>query len=280
MTGGIWLGLAIAGYALSVAGFLVYSLRRNDTAGKTAVWVFLAGFVCHTAFLTVRSIIIGQLPVLNLGQALGFFGWTLAGGFFLLFWKFRLYILGALTSPLTLGLVLLGGFLPSGSGDIGTVFRSFWLTLHLITVFFGYAFFGLAFIAGLVYLLQESQIKSKRMGALFRCLPSLNVLDSINYTCLTFGFPLMSLGIITGMIYAQTTMGSYWIWDPKEVWSLVLWLFYAALLHQRLTVGWRGRRAAILSIVGFGVLCFTFVGVSLILPSYHSFESLELLKGK
>jgi ABC-type transport system involved in cytochrome c biogenesis permease subunit len=80
--------------------------------------------------------------------------------------------------------------------------------------------------------------------------------------------------MITGSIYAQYALGIYWQWDPKEVWSLVTWLFYAALLHERLAVGWQGRRAAIMSIVCFCILIFTFVGASLWLGGYHSFDSL------
>ena len=80
--------------------------------------------------------------------------------------------------------------------------------------------------------------------------------------------------MITGSIYAQVALEKYWQWDPKEVWSLITWLFYAALLHERLAVGWRGRRAAIMSIICFCVLIFTFVGASLLLGGYHSFSSL------
>ena len=85
--------------------------------------------------------------------------------------------------------------------------------------------------------------------------------------------------MITGSIYAYYAMGSYWRWDPKEVWSLITWLIYASLLHERLAVGWRGRRAAVMSIIGFLVLVFTFVGASLWLSSYHSFRNLGGVTG-
>ncbi|MEW5725461.1 MAG: cytochrome c biogenesis protein CcsA, partial [Thermodesulfobacteriota bacterium] len=208
--------------------------------------------------------------------------WAVAGVYLLLLWKFRLPVLGAFASPLALLLVVLGYFLAPGGGEVGPVYDSpglnLLLTAHLGSVFAGYGFFGLAFVAGIMYLLQERQIKSKRPGAIFHRLPSLHVLDHMNHYCLTLGFPLMTLGLITGSALAQLTLGTYWRWDPKEVWSLVLWLVYAALLHQRLTVGWRGRRAALMALAGFAVLCFTFLGVSLLLPGYHSFESLRLLR--
>lgn len=270
-----WLALGV--YLISAAGFFVGLIRQSKTAGRWANRALACGLILHTASLVLAGWRLGQLPVLDLAGALNFFGWALAAGYLLVLWRFKLTVLGAFAAPLTVLLVLLGALLSGGDSALkaGPVYQSVWLTFHLAAIFGGYAFFGLAFVAAVMYLLQERQIKSKRTGPLYRRLPSLNVLDSLNYTCLTVGFPLMTLGLILGVAYAQITLGSYWRWDPKEVWSLILWLFYAALLHQRITVGWRGRRAAILAIVGFSVLCFTFVGVSLILPGYHSFENLQ-----
>ncbi|MFH1758908.1 MAG: cytochrome c biogenesis protein CcsA, partial [Pseudomonadota bacterium] len=101
---------------------------------------------------------------------------------------------------------------------------------------------------------------------------ALKVLDDLNYRCLTFGFPLLTLGIISGSVWADSAWGSYWSWDPKETWSLITWFLYAALLHGRLTGGWRGRKAAIFSIVGFGALVFSFLGVNLLLTGLHSYN--------
>ena len=278
MSGLLWQRLALFVYFFSMAGFMVFALRHNRKAGLWANWLLALGFVLQTISLGVRAAGLGQLPILNMTEALGFFGWALAGCYLLLFLKFRLYPVGAFVSPLAFVLVLLGSVLEGGPLRVGPVYQSLWLTFHLGTVFCGYGFFGLAFAAGIMYLLQENQIKTKHPGAIYRLLPSLNVLDNLNYHCLTLGFIFMTLGIITGMAYAQATLGTYWRWDPKEVWSLILWLFYAVLLHQRLTVGWRGRRAAVMAIIGFSVLCFTFIGVSLVLPGYHSFESLRQMQ--
>ena len=132
--------------------------------------------------------------------------------------------------------------------------------------------FALAFAAGIMYLIQERQIKAKKIGAFYHRLPALKVLDDLGYRCLTFGFPLLTLGIITGSVWAESAWGSYWSWDPKETWSLITWFLYAALLHGRLTVGWRGRRAAIFAIVGFAALVFTFLGVNLLLSGLHSYK--------
>ncbi|MGD9334007.1 MAG: cytochrome c biogenesis protein CcsA, partial [Desulfobacterales bacterium] len=100
-------------------------------------------------------------------------------------------------------------------------------------------------------------------------LPSLELLDTTGYACIVTGFTMLTLGLITGFIYAKSVWGRFWGWDPKEVWSGITWLLYAALLHQRLTVGWRGRRAAIMAIIGFAVILFTFFGVNFLLQGHH-----------
>ena len=122
-----------------------------------------------------------------------------------------------------------------------------------------------------MYLIQERQIKRKTIGNFFKRLPSLETLDNINHYSLIYGFPLFTLGMITGAVYAQYALGSYWRWDPMEVWSLIIWVAYAVLLHERLAVGWRGRRAAWMSILCFVILIVLFLGSSIWFNSYHSF---------
>jgi cytochrome c-type biogenesis protein CcsB len=133
----------------------------------------------------------------------------------------------------------------------------------------GEASFALACGVGFLYLVQEHTIKSKTHGFFFKRLPSLELLDTTGYACIVTGFTMLTLGLITGFIYAKSVWGRFWSWDPKEVWSGITWLLYAALLHQRLTVGWRGRRAAIMAIIGFAVILFTFFGVNFLLQGHH-----------
>ena len=125
-----------------------------------------------------------------------------------------------------------------------------------------YGFLALAFCGGIMYLLQEREIKKKRFGLFYSRLPSLESLDSLNRHCLAIGFPLMTLGIITGMLWTKQGSGAYWTWDPKETLSMITWLIYAAIIHQRFTAGWRRRRAAIMVIVGFIVALLTLYLVS------------------
>jgi cytochrome c-type biogenesis protein CcsB len=104
-------------------------------------------------------------------------------------------------------------------------------------------------------------------------LPAASSLDEFTYRLIAFGFPLLTLGIITGAAWANTAWGTYWSWDPKETWSLIVWLIYAAYLHARIAQGWKGKRSALLSIFGFAATLFCYLGVNLILSGLHSYAS-------
>jgi len=273
-------GLALVSYFLAAVAFLVFLLRESESARRGATVLVAAGFAVQTVFLILGTLEVGQLPVFNLSQALGFSGWALVGVYLLVSTRFRLPVLGVCVTPLAAVLVFVSALSRSRPAQVTPIFQGLWLSAHLVTAFIGYGFLALSFLAGVLYLLQEREIKAKRTGGVYRRLPSLGTLDALNHTSLTLGFALISAGIVTGAVYAQVTLGSYWRWDPKEVWAFITWLVYAGLIHQRVTVGWRGRRAAIMSIVGFAVLCFTFLGVSHLLTGYHSFANLERLEMK
>ena len=146
--------------------------------------------------------------------------------------------------------------------------QSNWLAFHVITCFLGYAAFAIAFGVSIAYMIQSQRESSPRDTISW--LPSSQILDEINYKAIVIGFPMLTLGIITGVVWAHSAWGSYWTWDPKETWSLITWLVYAALLHARMKRGWRGKRLAILSIVGFCCVLFTYFGVNY-LAGLHSY---------
>jgi cytochrome c-type biogenesis protein CcsB len=156
---------------------------------------------------------------------------------------------------------------------LAPILQSFWLSFHVAAALLGNATFALAFLGGILYLIQERQLKGKKFGFFYKRLPSLETLDALNYYCINIGFILLTLGIITGSLYAQYTLGAFWQWDPKETMTLVAWLLYAGLFHARLLKGWRGRRAALLAIAGFAVLMVTFLGADVWQRSYHRFET-------
>lgn len=267
--------LALFLILLATGAFIVYIIKQQKPVYKWAYRILLAGFICHTLFFAHQYYTLGAAPVLSLKSALSFFSWTIIGAYLIFQLRFRLMVLGSFIAPLAAFLMIISSTIPGTEVVVKPIYRSMWLTVHVGTIFMGNGMFAVTFIAAIMYLIQEHQIKRKKLGSFYTRLPSLETLDTINYYSLMYGFPLLTIGMITGSIYAQYALGSYWRWDPKEVWSLITWLFYATLLHERLAVGWRGRRAAVMSIVCFLILIFTFIGASLWLSDYHSFRSLE-----
>ena len=266
--------LALVLTLLATGGLIVYIISQNKLAYLWSYRILLAGFVCLTVRIFLQYYATGAAPVLTLKSALSFFAWTILGAYLVFHLKFRLMVLGSFIAPLVACLLIISSAIPGTEVMVKPIFKSLWLTVHVGTSFVGNGMFAVTFVAGIMYLVQERQIKRKKLGTVYSRLPSLATLDSINHYSLIWGFSFLTLGMITGAIYAQYALGSYWRWDPKEIWSLITWLFYAALLHERLAVGWRGRRTAIMAIIGFMVLSFTFIGASLWLSDYHSFKNL------
>jgi cytochrome c-type biogenesis protein CcsB len=260
-------------YLLGTLAYAIYIIFLKESLSKLALTIVSIGFVSHTVAIITRYAEAGYTPITNLYESLSFFAWMIMGVLLLTSIKYKVRILGSFLTPIGLILMLFAFILPKEILPLPPVLKSFWHPFHVIFAFLGYAVFTLTFCSGVMYLIQEHQLKSKRVGAIAKRLPSLKVLDDMNYQSLTFGFPMLTIGIITGAIWAEYAWGRYWNWDPKETWSLITWLFYAAMLHQRLTVGWRGRKAAIMAIVGFFSVLFTFLGVNLLLPGLHSYAN-------
>lgn len=260
-------------YFISTVGFLVHIITLRKDAERIATVVLSVGFGFHTAAVLIRWFVGGHPPLVNLHDSLSFLAWAMVGSFLLFQWWHKLKSLGAFVIPFAMIIMTASSFQSKEILPLPPVLKSIWLPIHAIICLFADAIFALAFCIAIMFLLQERQIKKKRLGAVFQRLPSLETLDAMNERCLTVGFPLLTLGIVTGSIWAEKAWGSYWSWDPKETWSLITWFIYAALFHQRLTVGWRGRKAAIMTLVGFAVLVFTFLGVSLLLSGAHSYAT-------
>ncbi|OGP52718.1 MAG: c-type cytochrome biogenesis protein CcsB [Deltaproteobacteria bacterium RBG_13_52_11] len=259
-------------YLSGTIAYLIYLVSSHERAAWSGRHLLGVGFVSHCLTLVLRYIEAGHTPVINFHESLSFFVWMVVGFFLLLRHHYKVEVLGAFVSPLALLLAIWAAVLPKEILPLPPVLRSWWLPIHVTFAFLGDAIFALSFCAGVIYLIQERFVKSKRVGSFSGRLPSLEVLDEINYRALTIGFPLLTIGIVSGAVWAEYAWGSYWSWDPKETWSLITWLLYAALLHQRLAVKWRGKKAAVMAVVGFGAVLFTFLGVNLLKEGLHTYS--------
>lgn len=257
-------------YLLAMGAFFLYLVLLKDLYARIAPIILLIGFALHTAALVGQIAQNGFPAVTDLREALSVYSWLIVGIYLLVQLKYRLTVLGCFVAPLAFLMALAGVTFGLGAGELPPGLKTSWLYLHVTLAFLGNAVFALACAVSLMYLVQESRLKSKRMTALYKLLPSLERLDRLNYVFLVWGFPLMTLGILTGSLWAGVYWGSYWSWDPRQISSAITWLLYASLLQGRITAGWRGRRAATLTIVGFVVVLGYFLWGDSVFPSRHA----------
>jgi len=266
----LFLVIATICYLTGTAGYVVYLFRDREQLDRISWTILLAGAIFHGVALVIRVVNTGHLPLTSTQEALSLFAWVFVVTYLLVQVYLRLRILGSFVSPLAVVFMVSSSLLPSHVLLKSESFKSGWVIVHVASLFLANALFALAFSLGVMYLLQDRYIKKKNLGFLYERLPSLERIDSVAHYCLMSGFPLMTAGLITGFAYAAVVWHAPWNWDPKEILSLITWVIYAVLVHERLAVGWRGRRAAWLSIAGFSATLLTFVVASLLLSGHHS----------
>ncbi len=266
-------------YFVSFFFYLLMMLMGKSSLGRIATYVTLGGFVVQTFAIILRWIEsydlgIGHAPLSNLYESLIFFAWTIILLYLLIEWRTKNKSIGAIATLLAFGAMAYGSYSPIISNRIQPLvpaLQSNWLLAHVITSFFGYAAFALAFGLSLMYLIKRLDNPEKQNMFLNLILRS-SILDDLTHQMVVIGFLLLALGIITGAVWAHSAWGSYWTWDPKETWSLITWFIYATLLHARMMRGWQGKRIAYLSIIGFAAVIFTYFGVNY-LPGLHSYAA-------
>jgi len=263
--------LTLVVYFLATAAYVAFFFSQNARMRSVARAILLGGGLLHTLYFVARAVSAGHTPITNNHEAVSFFAWSVTWAFLSFRWRFQVKNFGVFVTPLISVLMLIAAFSSQEIVPLPPVLQSNWLPVHASLAILANGFLALAFCGGIMYLLQEREIKKKRFGIFYSRLPSLEALDNLNQHCLSVGFPLLTLGIITGSVWAKQAWGAYWQWDPKETWSLITWFIYASILHQRFTVGWRRRRAAIMAIVGFSAVLFTLWGVNYLLGGAHSY---------
>jgi cytochrome c-type biogenesis protein CcsB len=263
--------LAIVAYLISTLGYTASLLVRRVLIAKASTWVLFSAFTLQTAFYLTQLILTQALSVKNFPEALSFFAWILCGIYLILQLKTKTRVLGAFISPVAFLLMIGASARIEGPVFMPEALKGGLVTLHVTLSVAGEALFALASCAGAMYLIQNRLIKEKSIGSFSRLLPSLKELDNINHLCLLWGFPLLTLGVLIGSIWARTVWGSHWQWDPKQIWTLSAWLLYALLLHQRLALGWKGRRVALFSVLAFVILLAGFFMEKVFFNTLHKF---------
>ena len=253
--------VTMALYFVAAVSFLAYVLRPSEALSNASLGMTATGFAAHTIALGARMSGATEVSLPGFQEALSFFSWMLILVFLVVEFRHRLHVLGSFILPLALVSLVSAAALPETAPALTPVFRTLWV--HVTLSMLGTVGFAIAFVAGLMYLIQDGLLKSKRFNVLYSKLPALDFLDHLNQQSIVTGFPLLTLGIITGALSAEFSRGSYLNWNPEQTGALVTWVFYFGVLMGRLTVGWRAKRAAYLTIIGFAGVILTLIGVVL-----------------
>jgi cytochrome c-type biogenesis protein CcsB len=278
MTNSLLFGVSTFVYFFAMVLYISYLAFRSEPLGKAASLSLLSGLLVETAAIGLRwyesyALGIGRAPLTNMYESLAFFAWTIALIYLVLEKKYGVKTVGAFVAPFPFIVMAYAALNPNDIQPLVPALQSNWLISHVVTCFVGYAAFAVSFVVSILYLFKakSEQISSKSPVSVGGFLPASSTLDEIGYKTIAIGFPLLTIGIVTGAFWANVAWGTYWSWDPKETWSLIVWLIYAAYLHARITRGWHGKRAATLSIIGFSATVFCYLGVNLILSGLHSY---------
>jgi len=285
MTSSMLFNITTLAYLASMVVFFVFLASNNKTVGLTGSLIAYAGLGVQTVAIGLRwkesyTMGFGHAPLSNLYESVVFFSWTIILILLFIDLKYKYRIIGAFVVPFALlgmAWAQLGGdkYMRTTIEPLVPALQSNWLLYHVVTCFLGYAAFAVACGVSIMYLIkahhEDSPSSTASAGGLMSMFPPTRVLDDLNYRAIMIGFPLLTIGIITGAAWANYAWGTYWSWDPKETWSLIVWFVYAAFLHARFTRGWVGKRAAWLSIIGFAATIFCYLGVNLFLSGLHSY---------
>jgi cytochrome c-type biogenesis protein CcsB len=280
MNSSLLLSLVTFGYFFSALFYLISMVLKKEGVGVLAGWLLRLVVLIQTVAIILRwvesyQLGYGHAPLSNLYESLIFFAWTIGLIYMWLEWRTRSRTIGVFATPFAFLAMAYASFSTNINDRIQPLLpalQSNWLIAHVITCFFGYAAFAVSCSLSIMFLIRKSKQETKKdQQGIWGFFPQLPELDELIYRTIVIGFLLLTLGIATGSVWAHSAWGTYWSWDPKETWSLITWLLYAALLHARLMRGWHGARIAWLSIIGFACVLFTYFGVNFILSGLHSY---------
>jgi cytochrome c-type biogenesis protein CcsB len=267
--------MTLGAYVVAAVHYVMAFMHKRRSSERVAFMSLAAGFALHTASLIIDWVEDGHYPLFGLRETLSFLGWTLVVAYLLTLTRYRTVALGSFTLPLvsvlTFTAMIARDRVATVSSELARGAGGSWIfPLHTTLLLFAYAAFFVVFAASIMYLVQERELRNKTFSAFFHRLPSLMTVNDIATHAAAIGFTLLTLGVLTGMLWSSERDGRLWHNDPKEIFAAITWLLYLVLILYRSTASWRGRRAAWLGVIGFALVLCTFFGARL-LGSYHVF---------
>ena len=231
---------------------------------RAPILLLTAAFGLHTVDLALEVMRAGVLPVATFAGGFSFFAWLLVGVYLAVQSSMSLAVVSVLVSPLAFLAAIADVLVRGDDVAVPEALRSPWLTVHVTLALLGNAVFALAFAVSAAFLLQQNLLRSRRGGAIVHRLPAIQTLDRLSLVFLLWGFPLLTLGIVTGGFWSMSATGQFWSWEPREILAVLTWLLYAGLLQLRLLGGLHGRKAANWTIAAFALLLASYLLVNLL----------------
>ena len=289
------LGLGLTAFALLLVALPLAFWSLSGGRSSTAVRLLVAGAnLCLTAQLVLRWWESGHFPISNLYESLCFLAWGCTLTQLLVERSWPSPLVPAAATPMALGCVAFASFaLPDRlqeASPLVPALRSSWLVMHVSVIMISYAALLVGSLLSLAVLFtdrgnslelrsssigsggyRQAQLATPQLQLSSVAMPAVEQLDSLSYRTITVGFLLLSVGLVSGAVWANEAWGSWWSWDPKETWALICWLVYAAYLHTRLIRGWQGRKPALVAAAGLVVIVVCYIGVNLLGIGLHSY---------
>ncbi|WP_131748703.1 c-type cytochrome biogenesis protein CcsB [Frankia sp. Cppng1_Ct_nod] len=259
--------------------------------GRIAVVLTVLGWAAHVGSVTARGLAAGRVPWGNMYEFSSMITLVAVSVYLVMLTRARVRWLGVFVMlPVVLYLGFAGTVLYVAVGPLVPALNSYWLKIHVVAAIAASGVFLVSAVTTVLYLLKDrwenrlaavaagradASAAMRTRGGIMMRLPTAASLDRLTYRVIGFAFPVWTFAVIAGAIWAEAAWGRYWGWDPKETWSFITWVIYAAYLHARATAGWKGRKAAMISLLGFSALFVDYYLVNLVISGLHSYAGVK-----
>src|SRR5215468_4483678 len=259
----LWV-IILLGYAVCVAQSIFALTAKRPIMRRTALAALAVAWGAHTAWLLLRGIHMERCPLVGTQEMCAFLSWGLVLSTLIAYRWYHATALKAFIFPIVLVLATIAAISSGPAGEteeFSSTLQSILLPAHVALLLLAYSSFFVAFGAGVMYIIQERELRNKRFGTIFYKLPSLDTCDSISFKSVAIGFILLTLGVAAGIAWSHARDGVYWHGEPIEMFSVVTWIIYLIIIQSRLSAGWGGRNAAVATIIGFVLVLASLAGL-------------------
>jgi ABC-type uncharacterized transport system permease subunit len=253
----IWLRVAAALYSLGLLHAILTLIRRREHLFRVAFGAFTLGAVFHFVSIVEEGIVNNRCPISNFYETLAMCAFLVAAVYLGVQMRYHVESLSVLIFPLVFVMSMVATLGNPVSAWSSKIVRDAWLSTHIVLVLLGFAALVITCVASLLYLVQENELKRKKPNRFYHRLPPLGTLDELVGKFMAVGFVLITLSVIAGCTWAFIELKANWIQQPKIAISFVTWGAYLAMIFLRVTAGWRGRRAAIMTLTVVGCSAVT-----------------------